>query len=523
MNADDARILVVDDDESLCRSLCGLLRKAGFVPLAALDGRTGLRKLRSESLDVVLLDVLLPDTDGLALLRQIKALDEDLPVVLMTGQAEIPAAVEAMRAHAHDYLAKPVRAAEMLRVVQLALAERRLKLKLQRLTGQVSASQELTEIMGPSDAVGRLITEVNRVASTGFSVVLVGETGSGKEVLARAIHRASPRARGAFVPVDCGAVPETLMEGELFGNERGAFTGAVGCKRGKFELAHGGTLFLDEILNLPMGSQAKLLRAIQEKTIYRLGGTAPHQVDARILVAASTDLWAAVLKEGFREDLFYRLNEFALAIPPLRERRDDILYLAKRFLDLTNVELNKAVRDFSPGAVDQLLRHGWPGNVRELRSAIRRAVLLADGVITEKHLNIGAPGNDASTLNSAAAEEHIPLMERCFPCGSRMKKCGGGECPVGDHLVEVFRPAVSSANDPALPPNWPGPLKDIKAKCLLAVERVVLLGTLTRTKGNKARAARLLEIDYKTMQYKLKEYGITTHTDPSYENQTQPA
>jgi len=478
MNNDNSRILVVDDEQPMCELISRTLQKEGFMPLLAYDAKTALQKVRQESPEVALIDILLPDMDGLELLRRVKALDEDLPVVMMTGHAQITGAVEAMRAMAHDYLVKPFQGHDFLRVVHRAVAERQLKLKLKQISHQITANQGLTEIMGHSEAIGLLIAEVNCVAKSNFSVVMIGETGSGKEVVARAIHQASLRAKGPFVPVDCGAIPETLLEGELFGYERGAFTGAISSKRGKFELAQGGTLFLDEILNLPLGSQAKLLRAIQEKTIYRLGGTSPVRVDVRVLVAASQDLHAAVVPGAFRVDLFYRLNEFTLRIPALRERKEDIIYLAKRFLDLTNTELMKAVKGFSEAAVNALLSYPWPGNVRELRSTIRRAVLLADEMITEKHLDIA-------------------------------------------DLTGGILPAVALTTRMQVTNNESPSLRDIMNKSVAVAEREAIVQILLRAGGNKAQAARLLQIDYKTMQSKVKKYRITLNKKQSYENQTQ--
>ena len=249
--------------------------------------------------------------------------------------------------------------------------------------------------MGPSEAIGRLIGDLNRVAKSNFNVVIIGETGSGKEVVAQAIHGSGPRAKGPFVPVDAGAIPETLFEAELFGHEKGAFTGAIGRKAGRFEQANGGTLFLDEILNMPLTAQAKVLRALQEKSFCRVGGAQPIQIDVRVLAAGNQDLEAAVAAGRLRADLFYRLNEFTLRIPPLRQRKEDLLYLAKRFLDLTNQELKKTVHGFSEPAIRALLNHPWPGNVRQLRSTIRRAVLLAGEVVAEEHLDILQENNEA--------------------------------------------------------------------------------------------------------------------------------
>jgi two-component system nitrogen regulation response regulator GlnG len=272
-------------------------------------------------------------------------------------------------------------------VVHQALSEAKLKLKVRELSTKLQEDNPLKESMGPSDAVSRIISEVNRVAESDFTVVIVGETGSGKEVIARAIHQASSRSKASFIAVDCGAIPETLLESELFGHERGAFTGAEIQKPGKFELAQGGTLFLDEISNMPIGSQAKLLRVLQEKKVYRVGGTKPISVNVRLLVASNQDLHDLTASGSFRRDLFYRLNEFSIVVPSLRERKEDIPYLAKKFLDSANAELKKNVKGFSESALNVLFNYTWPGNVRQLRSTIRRATLLADEMIAEKHLD----------------------------------------------------------------------------------------------------------------------------------------
>ncbi len=462
MTMEASRILVVDDEQEFCQITARLLEKEGLIPLQAYDGKTAVQKVRLESPEVVLADKVLPDVDGLDLLRQLKDLDQDLPVVLMTGQAGINGAVEAMRGAAHDYLQKPFQAQDLMRIVRRALAERQHNTRLRQLSRQTNPNHDLTDVMGASEAVGKLIVEINRVSRSNFTVVILGETGSGKEVVARAIHLASPRARNPFVPVDCGAIPETLLEGELFGHERGAFTGAVGPRRGKMEQAQGGTLFLDEILNLPVGSQAKLLRVLQERVVYHLGGSSPIPIDLRLLVAASEDLEASVAAGGFRQDLFYRLNEFVLRIPPLRERPEDIMYLAKRFLDSTDRELNKTVRGFSASAEQALVAYCWPGNVRQLRSTIRRAVLLADEEVREEHLGLGRPGDGI-----------LPA-----------KAMGVKTPPNGTELPS---------------------LKELVERAVGDVEREALLEALRRTGGNKARAARLLHIDYKTLYLEAQE------------------
>ena len=371
-----ARVLIIDDDKQICTILSDLLKREEFETLVAYDGEGALKIVRSEALDLLLVDMMLPGMDGMEVLHQAKELDPELPVVFITAHADARGAVKAIKAGAHDYLSKPFDNHEVIRVVHRALAERELKLKVRQLSSQVN-NLPLKEKMGPSDTVARLISEVNRVAESDFSVIIIGETGSGKEVVARAIHEASPRSQGPFIPVDCGAIPETLLESELFGHEKGAFTGAESQKAGKFEIAQGGTLFLDEISNMPLGSQVKLLRVLQEKKVYRVGGTKPLNVNVRLVVASNQDLHELALSGSFRRDLFYRLNEFTITIPPLRDRKDDIPYLAKKFLDNANGELNKQIKGFSESALNVLFSYNWPGNVRQLRSIIRRAASIS--------------------------------------------------------------------------------------------------------------------------------------------------
>jgi two-component system nitrogen regulation response regulator GlnG len=462
-----SQVLIVDDEEAICKLISRLLEQEGFVPLVALNGKTALQQLRIASPDTMIVDLKLPDLDGLEILRQAKALDADLPVVILTGHPKVHGAVEAMRAAAFDYLAKPYDHQELVRVVHRALAQRQLSVKIKQLARQTNASHDLTQIMGSSEAIGRLIGDVNRVANSNFSVVIIGETGSGKEVVAQAIYGSGPRAKGPFVPVDCGAIPETLFEAELFGHEKGAFTGAVGRKLGRFEQANGGTLFLDEVLNMPLTAQAKVLRALQEKSFCRVGGSQAIKIDVRVLAAGNEDFDAAVAAGRLRADLFYRLNEFTVRIPPLRQRKDDLLCLAKRFLSLTNQELGKMVLGFSEPAIQALLNYPWPGNVRQLRSTIRRAVLLASDVVTEHDLDIFQNNGEAWRRLDSPAAAHAAAATQLS-------------------------------------------LKEIVAQCTTVVERKVLLQTLRQTGGNKAKAARMLHVDYKTIQSKIKNYGIST-------------
>lgn len=388
-------------------------------------------------------------------------------MILITDYADVRSAVEAIRAGAHDYLAKPLSNNEVIRAVLRALSEGNLKRQLKTLSNHIRQSGSLREIMGPSKVVDRIIADVETVAKSEFTVMITGETGSGKEVVARAIHQCSKHSKGPFIPIDCGAIPEALLESELFGHERGAFTGASVLKPGLFEVASGGTLFLDEIANMSLTLQAKMLRVLQEKTLMRVGGSKSIQVDARLIAATNRNLQEMVQSGAFRQDLYFRLNEFGLCIPPLRERKADISHLVRRFIDFTNLELGKAVQGLSEEATKELLAYAWPGNVRELRSVVRRAVLLADQCITEQHFNLvnSAPLIFSSSPEPRASENSV-------------------DCEPGQ------------------------PLREIMQREMELVEREVLKKTLEQTNGNKANAARLLRIDYKTMHSKLNKYGL---------------
>jgi two-component system nitrogen regulation response regulator GlnG len=455
----EGKILIVDDDRDICELLSRLVGREGLRPIIAHDGSAALDLIPIEVPDILIVDIMLPGISGLEVMQKARLLDEGLPVILITGHAGVRGAVDAIKAGAHDYLAKPFLHDDVMRVIHRALNERRLKRELRHLSNQVQ-QLELRKTMGTSDAIKRLTAEVNCVAKTNFTVVILGETGTGKEVVARAIHQASARSKDPFLPVDCGAIPETLLESELFGYEKGAFTGANAQTQGKFEMAKSGTLFLDEITNMPLSSQAKLLRVLQEKVVYRVGGTKPIKVDMRLVAASNHDLQALAESDSFRSDLFFRLNEFTIKIPALRERKEDVFYLAKRFLDTTCAELNKDLQGFSEDATAALLSCNWPGNVRQLRSTIRRAALLADHIITTEHLDIT------------------------------------------NILAVPFAPKLRDA-------TWPdSSLKQIVQRGTTTIEREVLIHVLRKTGGNKAKAARLLQIDYKTIHSKVKKYGI---------------
>lgn len=464
MSKTEARILIVDDEKDFCEILFHVIRREGFAPLVAHNGETALEMVRVGMPDALLLDVKMPGMDGMEVLRQSKGIDPDLPVLMITAYGGVNGAVQAMKEGAFDYLAKPLNNRELIEKLRRALANRSLKQKKPVSAARVknSSAINLEEIMGPSDAVQKIISDVRLVAASNFTVVIQGETGTGKELVARAIHMSSLRHETPMVPLDCGAIPETLFESELFGHEKGAFTGAIARRPGKFEMAQGGTLFLDEIANMPLSCQTKVLRAIQERTFFRVGGRDPVTVDIRLLVATNQDLNTAVSLGKFSRDLLYRLSEFTIPIPALRERKEDILHLSNRFVKATNAELNKKVKGLSDSALQVLFEQKWPGNVRQLRATIRRAVLQADDLIRPEHL-------------------------------------------VPDSSNHTTVPEVPPVQDA----QWDGlSLKEIIHRSTVELERRVLQWVLRRTKGNKAEAARLLQIDYKTIHSKLKQYGI---------------
>jgi len=458
------RVLITDDEADVRWALVHLMRLNGCDPIEAASGKGALEILRTEKVDVVLADVSMPEMNGLELLKEIQKLDQGTPVILITGFGSIESAVEAMKNGAQDYVTKPFDPERLGLAVRRALRRRSSQHTRSR-PGGSEHNESLWEVMGASERIAQLIADVELVAPTNFTVLITGETGTGKEVVVNSIHRLSHRANGSFVPVDCGSITPTLMESELFGHEKGSYTGAHQSQPGKMEIASGGTFFLDEISNLSFPLQAKFLRALEERKIWRIGGTKPIDVDIRVIVAANQDLGAMVLAKQFRKDLYYRLNEFSMVIPPLRERPDDIMFLAKRFLDLAKADLRKDIRGFSQDAVELLLSFDWPGNVRELRNVIRRTALQCDTYITAG--NIGISSITGETLSAVGKPVGGP--------DSTAKRAS---------LRETVRQTVSR------------------------VEKKMIMEVLVQTKGNKAEAARMLGVDYKTMHTKVKKYEI---------------
>ena len=459
-------ILLVEDKDSLRQMLRLALEAQGHTVVEARDQPEAQSALRATRPAIVLTDLRLPEGDGLGVLRASKDVDPELPVIVMTAFGSIQDAVAAMKEGALDFLAKPVDPDHLLLMVQRALVQRRMATENLILKEELARRRGAPQIVGDDPKLKQVSVALSRAAGTDATVLLEGESGTGKELFARALHALSPRADGPFVAINCAAIPETLLETELFGHEKGAFTGAAGRKPGKFELAHRGTLFLDEIGDLPLPLQAKILRALEEKRYERVGGTVPIQVDVRVVAATNRNLKAAVAARQYREDLYFRLSVFPITIPPLRERTNDISTLARFFIERYSRDLNKKVLTLSPAAEQELLTYPWPGNVRELQNCIERSVILTEGdTIQPRHLNLSfrGPGSLAP-----------PTPE----------------------------------DDPWTKIDLSGSLADATKRIMSEVERRKLERALQEAGGDTGRASEILQIPFKTMQQKVRDYGI---------------
>jgi len=455
-----ASILLVEDKDSLRAMLRLALEAQGHAVIEARDEAEAVAALRDTQPAIVLSDLRLPVGDGLGVLRAAKETDPELPVIVMTAHGSIQDAVAAMKQGALDFLAKPVDPDHLLLLVERALAQRRLLGEYRLLKEEAAARRGGPHIIGDSPALRQVMTAIDRAAATDTTVLLEGESGTGKELCARALHDRSPRAGGPFVAINCAAIPDTLLEAELFGYERGAFTGANQRKLGRFELAQRGTLFLDEIGEMPMTVQAKMLRAIETRKIERLGGGAPIQLDVRIVAATNRGLRQAVAARQFREDLYFRLSVFPVEVPALRDRRADIPKLAHHFVERVSRDVGKKI-SLSPEAVAELMAHDWPGNIRELQNAIERAVILADG---------------------------DTLLPR--------------------HLILSPVPRSGSAIDPWDRIDLRGSLADATARTVAEVERRKIQQALHDAGGDRGRAADLLQVNFKTLEAKLREHRM---------------
>jgi DNA-binding NtrC family response regulator len=456
-------ILLVEDKDSLRAMLRAALEEQGHQVIEARDQAQAVSRLQDSRIDLVLSDLRLTAGDGFGVLRAAKELDSDLPVIVMTAYGSIQDAVQAMKEGALDFLAKPVDLDHLQLLVVRALAQRKLAAEHQILKEELAARRGAPAIIGDDPSVRRVSTALSRAADTDATVLLLGESGTGKELYARTLHALSTRSGGPFVAINCAAIPETLLETELFGHEKGAFTGATARKPGRFELAHRGTLFLDEIGDLPLALQAKILRALEEKRFERVGGTQSLQVDVRVVAATTRQLTAAVAARQFREDLYFRLSVFPIEIPPLRERGNDLETLAHHFIDRFSRDVKNRPMKLSDAARDALRLYRWPGNVRELQNCIERAVILSDGdTIHPRHLNL-------SFSESAPGE---------------------------------------SAADPWDGIDLSGTLADAGRRVLAEVERRKILAALAEAGGQKPRAADLLGVSYKTLLQKMKDLRL---------------
>lgn len=453
-------ILLVEDRDSLRQMLRLTLETAGYAVEATGDPAEAIRRLERARFRIVLTDLRMPGATGLDVLHAARAADPLLPVVVMTAYGSIDEAVQAMKDGAYDFLQKPVDSRHLLLIVERALEAGRLRVENVLLREEYARRYDFPRIIGESPALARAARAVQQVAPRTSTVLLLGESGTGKELFARAVHQLSDRARGPFVAVNCAAIPETLIENELFGHERGAYTGADARRAGKFELAHNGTLFLDEIGELPIAVQSKLLRALESGRVTRLGGTLELDVDVRVVAATNRDLRAAVAARTFREDLYFRLAVFPVEIPPLRERGDDVALLANDFAASCGVEIRGKAMTLSAGALARLRAYAWPGNVRELRNCLERACILAAGEeIQPEDVDLGGAGGTGDPSSLATLD-------------------------------------------------YAGTLHEVTGRAVALIERRMIREALEASQGNRTRAADRLGVSTKTLASRIRELGL---------------
>jgi two-component system response regulator HydG len=454
MNTEAPSVLVVDDDTAHRTMLQTLMTGWGYTIHEADDGSTAVERVHERPFDLVLMDIRMIKVSGLEALRQVKAFNPAIPVIIMTAYSSVETAVEALKNGAYDYLTKPLDFDELRLTMERAMDHVQLKEENRQLRERLGVHFDRQNLIGRSSAMMHVLETVEQVAPTEATVLITGESGTGKELIASALHANSLRKEKPFIKINCAAITETLLESELFGHEKGAFTGAHRRKEGKFQQAHEGSLFLDEISEMSLAMQAKLLRVLQEREFSRVGGEDILHVDVRIMAATNRDLLIAIDEGRFREDLFYRLNVVTITMPPLRERREDIPLLAQHFLKIFSKRNRKEIKGFTPQAMDTMIRHPWPGNVRELMNAVERGVVLSRSELIDQ---------DALPL--------LPLQET-----------------QSDSPVEV--PPISGG------------------KALEDIEKDAILETLEAAGGNKSETARRLGITRKTLHKKLKKYGV---------------
>jgi two-component system response regulator AtoC len=455
---DPRRLLVIDDESNMRHMLAAMLKNSGYSVDTASEGLEGIKMLERSAYDFILCDIKMPKMDGMTFLKTAGDLVKHSTVIMMSAYGTVETAIEAMKLGAYDYISKPFKSDEVTLTLKKAEERERLKKEnnfLRERIRNIQADNRFDRMVGQSKAMQAVFELAKKVARHNTTVLITGESGTGKELIARGIHFYSERANGRLIPVNCGGIPENLLESEMFGYKKGAFTGADRDKAGLFEAAEGGTLFLDEIGELPLSLQVKLLRVLQESEVRPVGDPKTHKVDVRVITATAKNLEAEMRRGTFREDLFYRLNVMQIHLPPLRERTEEIPPLCQLFIERFNGELKKNIASISPGAMSHLMKHPWPGNVRELENVIQRAVVLAD--------------------QDALLPEHLP--------GSVVTGLENGHL---DTLFEGFS------------------LKEAQR----SLEKKLIVKALTETGGNRTRAARLLEISHPSLLSKVKAYGI---------------
>ena len=496
------RVIVIDDEVNAASALETLLREDGFEVASANDARTGLTLLEKHDPDVVLTDLRMPGMDGLELLARIKQLRPETMVVIMTAYGTVKTAVKAMKLGAEDYLSKPIDVEELEVVLQKTLEKKRLVEEARVLRERVDQKYRFENLIGESPGMLACFKTTRQVAPSSASVLLLGESGTGKELFAQALHQGSPRRNRPFIKVACAALPETLLESELFGHEKGSFTGALYSRAGRFEMADGGTLFLDEIGDISPTVQVKLLRFLEEREFERVGGSKTFKVDVRIVTATHRDLRKKIEEGAFREDLYYRLNVIEVHIPALRDRPSDIPLLAHHFLHRFAVQNRKEIRRFSDDAMALLLGYRWPGNVRELENAIERAVVLSEqDVLDPSHFptlrRVTPVAATAAALvappAAAVAESDAPPAPASAPA----------PVPVAPPLAAPPAPEPAPASVPVTTPAG----VPVPGSTLADIEREAILRTLDAVNGSTSKAARVLRISPRKIQYKLKEYA----------------
>ena len=474
-------ILIADDELNMRRVLEAILRRAGYDVVTAGNGNEALASM-SRGINMVITDLKMPGLDGMGLLRRLSADYPDVPVVMITAHGSVENAVEAVKLGAFDYLEKPFDQEQIHQIVAKALRTHMLARRDAR--PEDSTSRGRFRLVGESPAIRQVYAVVEKVADTPSTVLITGESGTGKELVARALHDNSSRHAGPFIKINCAAIPKTLMESELFGYEKGAFTGAVGSKPGRFELAHGGTLFLDEIGEIPVEMQVKLLRVLQESEFERVGGIKTIKVDVRLLTATNRDLAAEITTGGFREDLYYRLNVVPIHLPALRERHQDIPLLVDHFIARFNERLKKQIAGAEPEAVERLVAHNWPGNIRELENVIERTILFCEG----PYIRLADLPGEFSGISPASSQPNLPAVA----------------------TASAAPPPASPAPSSAVPSvsEEVGSLKEAVRAETERVERELIQRALDETGGNVTQAARKLQISRKSLQTKMKELGL---------------